>query len=207
MTERGRTTRERLVVATRQVVREVGYSRATTRAIARAADVTEGTIYRHFPDKTAMFFAAALGPHDQMLAAFADLPALAGTGTVAGNLTAALTRLAQLREDVVPLELALLTDPELAAARPAAPDGPRQDGPPERLAEYLAAEQRQGRVRADVDPHLAVRTLLGLLFALALRPEPGAADADLADDPSLIARTVELVVHGLGPASAPTTSG
>ena len=201
MNERGRATRDRLLAATRDVVRDVGYSRATTRAIARAADVTEGTIYRHFPDKTTMFFAAALGPHNEMLTQFADLPDLAGTNTLAENLTTALIRLAQLREDILPLELAILTDPELATGRTAA----RLDavslatgGPPERLAEYLRSEQRLGRLRADADPQLVARTLLGLLFALSL--EPSAADGDGGrPDPALIGSAVDLVVRGLAP--------
>ena len=202
MTERGEATRKRLIAATRQVVREVGYTRATTRAIARAADVTEGTIYRHFPDKTTLFFAAALGPHEQILAEFADLPARAGENTLTSNLTAALTRLAVLRDDIVPLELAIMSDPDLAAARTVAPTDPLEaghGGPPERLAEYLAAEQRLGRLRADLDPAHVSRTLLTLLFALALQPAPPETTPSTRPDPALIASTVDLLVHGLAP--------
>ena len=60
MTDRGAATRAALIEATRQVVHAVGYTNATTRAIAQAAGVAEGTIYRHFTDKSAMFFAAVL---------------------------------------------------------------------------------------------------------------------------------------------------
>lgn len=202
MTQRGEATRERLIEATRQVVREVGYNRATTRAIARAADVSEGTIYRHFPDKTTMFFAAALGPHEQILAEFADLPALAGENTLTDNLTTALIRLAVLRDDIVPLELAIMTDPELAAGRTTVPTQRRElgkGGPPERLAEYLAAEQQMGRLRADLDPTHVARTLLTLLFALAVQPTPPGTTPTTRPDPALIASTVDLIVHGLTP--------
>lgn len=196
MSERGRATRERLIAATRDVVREVGYGRATTRAIAHAAGVTEGTIYRHFPDKATMFFAAALGPHEQMLTQFDALPALAGTSTLAENLSSALRRLAQLREDIVPLELAIMTDPELASARAtmhADPVGAGHGGPPERLAEYLAAEQQLGRVRADLDPWRVANTVLALLFALALQPPR--SDPDLSN--ARIDDAVDLLVRGL----------
>ena len=202
MTQRGEATRERLIEATRQVVREVGYNRATTRAIARAADVSEGTIYRHFPDKITMFFAAALGPHEQILAEFADLPALAGENTLTDNLTTALIRLAVLRDDIVPLELAIMTDPELAAGRTTVPTQRRElgkGGPPERLAEYLAAEQQMGRLRADLDPTHVARTLLTLLFALAVQPTPPDTTPTTRPDPALIASTVDLIVHGLTP--------
>ena len=60
MSARGDRTRARLIEATTQVVAQVGYSRATTRAIADLAGVAEGTIYRHFPDKQHLFFAAVL---------------------------------------------------------------------------------------------------------------------------------------------------
>ncbi len=129
MTERGEATRERLIEATRQVVRDTGYSQATTRTIARAAGVTEGTIYRHFPNKTALFFAAAMDRHTQIVAELSGLPGRAGQGTITGNLTEALTSLAALREDIMPLELAILTDPDLAAGHLTRRDGRRQHRP------------------------------------------------------------------------------
>mgnify|MGYP001172807158 FL=1 len=169
MTDRGDVTRQRLLAATREVVRTSGYSHATTRAIARAAEVTEATIYRHFPDKASLFLAAAMAQHDGVVAELSALPSKAGQGEVAANLTAALVRLAELREDIVPLELAFHADPELAAARTSAVSAAAAQGaasgPPEFLTAYLAAEQGLGRVRADIDPSLAATTLLGLLPA------------------------------------------
>jgi hypothetical protein len=47
------------------------------------------------------------------------LPALAGQRTVGENLVQALVRLAELRERLIPLEIAVLNDPELAAQRQA----------------------------------------------------------------------------------------
>jgi len=68
MTARGDRTQAKLIEATLAVVAEVGYARASTRAIAERAGVAEGTIYRHFADKPALFFAAALAPSAAMLA-------------------------------------------------------------------------------------------------------------------------------------------
>ncbi len=201
MTDRGEATRERLIRATRQVVRDTGCSQATTRTIARAAGVTEGTIYRHFPNKTTLFFAAAMERHTEIVAKLADFPARAGQGTVAGNLTEALTSLAALREDIMPLELAILTDPDLAAGRDAAvaagiiADG---GGPPEQLARYVAAEQRLGRVRPDLDPTQVARTLLALLLAHAL--QPAAPGTPLT---ATVADSIDLVVRGLSAAEPP----
>jgi AcrR family transcriptional regulator len=114
MNVRGERTRTRLVQATIDVVAEVGYARATTKAIAEAAGVAEGTIYRHFPDKRQLFYAAVMDRNTAVLDWITALPQRAGTGTVRGNLREALLQLGRLRTDLLPLELWLRSDPELS---------------------------------------------------------------------------------------------
>lgn len=48
----GEETRRRIIDATMRCVAEVGYTRATIREIARTAQVTSGTLYHYFPNKT-----------------------------------------------------------------------------------------------------------------------------------------------------------
>jgi AcrR family transcriptional regulator len=48
----GEQTRARIIVATMRCVAEVGYSQATIREIARAADMTSGSLYHYFPNKS-----------------------------------------------------------------------------------------------------------------------------------------------------------
>jgi AcrR family transcriptional regulator len=184
--------------ATRSVVREVGYAHASTRAIAHAAGVAEGTIYRHFPDKAALFFATVLEANAPIVAWVTTLPARAGNGTVEENLTDVAVRLAGMRDQIIPLELAIAADPELAAQRRAAMAAAGSSlppGPPEAVAAYLAAEQDLGRIRADVDPREAAAVLLGLLFALG--GVPGIGDDE--PSPERVASAVRLLVHGLEP--------
>jgi AcrR family transcriptional regulator len=45
-------TRQRIMTATMRCVAEVGYTRATIREIARTADMTSGTLYHYFPNKS-----------------------------------------------------------------------------------------------------------------------------------------------------------
>ena len=45
------TTRQALMTAAAELMREVGYDEMTTAAVAKRAGVAEGTIYRHFPSK------------------------------------------------------------------------------------------------------------------------------------------------------------
>lgn len=47
-------TRERLVEAAAEVFAELGYAGASIQSIAAAADLTSGTIYRHFESKAAL---------------------------------------------------------------------------------------------------------------------------------------------------------
>jgi AcrR family transcriptional regulator len=200
VTQRGERTRATLIEATIAVVGEVGYARASTRAIAERAGVAEGTIYRHFPDKTALFFAAALAPDAAMLAWVDGLPARAGTRTVEANLVDALGRLAELQARVLPLELAIQADPELAAMRRSAlaAGDPLPGGPPEAIAAYVAAERDLGRIRSDVEPADAALVLLAILFGLAM----SASAQGTGVEPARIRTAVRLLTEGLATSSA-----
>ena len=194
-TARGRATRQRLLSATTDLVRDVGYAQTTVRAVARAAGIAEGTIYRHFPDKASLLLAAVAAQFEPIADWMSRLPARAGEGQVADTLTECLTRLASLRERLLPLELAMLTDPELSAARDrkALPAG--APDPPAMLAEYLAAERDLGRLRGDVEPTEAATLILVTLFGLTVVPPgPSALSA-----PPTIRRVVELLLEGLAP--------
>ncbi len=198
MTVRGRATRARLIGATVSVVREVGYAHASTRAIAEAAGVAEGTIYRHFPDKASLFFAALLESNAPVVALVTTLPARAGERTVEENLTDAAVQLVGLRDQILPLELAMAADPELVAQRRqamAAAGTSLPPGPPAAVAAYLAAEQRLGRIRADVDPQEAASVLLGILFAMGTMPGIG----DERPSPIRVASAVRMLIRGIEP--------
>jgi AcrR family transcriptional regulator len=180
VTARGDQTKAKLIHATTSLVTQVGYHHTTTRAIAEAAGVSEGTIYRHYPDKRALFFAAILDNHQELMEWMSGLPDQAGTATLTDTLTECLLRLSQLRQAVLPLELALATNPDLTKTG----DTKTGDvdslpatvaalgGPPHQLAQYLAAEQRLGRIRPDLDPVKIAVILLAALFALAASPIP-----------------------------------
>jgi AcrR family transcriptional regulator len=207
---RGAATRARLLAAARDVVGEVGYPHATTKAIAAAAGVAEGTIYRHFPDKHALFLAAVADANEPVIAWMEALPARAGQGTLAGNLSETLTRLATLREHMLPLELAMLTDPDLAARRreavaalhsgepAAALPGLPAPNPPGLLAAYLAAEQGLGRVRADADPTRAAVTILATLMGLTIMTAHDTPDsAGDAVTVRLLGTAADMLARGL----------
>jgi AcrR family transcriptional regulator len=197
-TDRGEATRARLIEATARVVRDVGYAHASTRAIAQAAGVAEGTIYRHFADKGSMFLAAVLDQNRPIIEWVSHLPARAGRDTVAANLTDCLFRLSGLRDQMLPLELALLTDPELAGQQrrlgSGKPDA-RPVGPPEYITEYVAAEQRLGRVRPDVAPDQVAVVILATLFGLSVL----LTDGGVGVDSGMLGAAVRLLLAGIEP--------
>lgn len=49
---KGEETRARILAAAMRCVAEVGYSRATIREIARTAEMTSGSLYHYFPNKS-----------------------------------------------------------------------------------------------------------------------------------------------------------
>lgn len=194
-TARGRSTRAALLQATGRLVQEVGYAGTTIRAVAQAAGIAEGTIYRHFPDKDSLLLAAAAEQHAPIVEELRSLSGLAGRGEVVDTLSTCLQRLQQMRETLLPLELAVLTDPGLAAARGRL--DPR-DVPDVRvlLAAYLSAEQDLGRLRDDVDADEAASLLLVTLFGLTAAP--ALAPPGVVRVPT-VRRVVELLLSGLAP--------
>lgn len=196
---RGDQTRAKLIQATIDVVADVGYAKATTRAIAEAAGVAEGTIYRHYPDKRHLFFAAVFDRNAAVLDWVTAMPGRAGTATVRDNLRDALIRLGQLRAELLPLELAMRGDPELASIKGATVSSESQlPGPPAFIAEYLATEQRLGRVRAGVDTNRTAVIVLAVLFGIAMLPtamengvDTGLIDSDLID------AAVDTILNGI----------
>ncbi len=198
MTTRGDDTRKKLIAATGEVVRNVGYAKATTKAIAQAAGVAEGTIYRHFPDKVALFFATAVSGSQSIIEELATLPDLAGTATVESNLERALRGLLELRQELLPLEIALISDPELVKRRQTMEPPELIPGllsPPEAIGQYLQKEATLGRVRMDVDPRQVAVLLLSSLFGVMVSPTSAPQAAESPSDQ--ISTLVSLLMNGI----------
>jgi AcrR family transcriptional regulator len=105
-------TRQRLLVAARELIEAGGYRAATVLAIAERAGVASGTVYRHFPSKADLFlevFRDVCGGEERAMRAAADeVPA--GAGSVA-RLEAVLTTFARRALQSPRLAWALLAEP------------------------------------------------------------------------------------------------
>jgi AcrR family transcriptional regulator len=167
---RSADTHQALMDAALQVFTERGFARATTREIAAAAGVAEGTIYRHFADKHALFrevfFSVMAGMGEELR----RLPERAGSGTVRGNLEYLFGLLAILQERTAPLLASMAADPELAGSFAAhvadnALEGFELSTPVTMVAAYIRAEQELGRIRVDVDATEAAAAVAAVPFA------------------------------------------
>lgn len=187
-------TRQRLLGAALEVAAEHGYAATTTRAVAERAGVSEGAIYRHFPTKLALLAAAVADQNAATLAVMRELPSRAGQRTVEVNLTEVMQLLASAKESVLPLELAMLTDPELAQARSQLLAAGLPPGPPRDLVDYLEAERALGRLRPELDCDETAVVLLASLFGVA---------TTAAIDAAAVVRTI---VRGIAPPEAVTAT-
>ncbi|MET7334136.1 helix-turn-helix domain-containing protein [Nonomuraea sp. NPDC005650] len=159
-------TRDRIVDAAEQAIREFGIAGATTKRIAQQAGCSEALLYKHFAGKEALFLAVLLERLPALGPALARLRASTGQGDLTGNLTEfALTAL-EFYAKAVGIASGVLADPTLMAGfrgMLAANDmGPHL--PILALAEVLRAEQRGGRLDAGIDADAAASMLMGACF-------------------------------------------
>jgi AcrR family transcriptional regulator len=187
-----RDARQQLFEAAERVLVRDGATGLTSRAVTAEAGVAKGVLHRHFADFDDFLAAFVLDRVDRLDARTAALRERAGTGTVADNLTEALTG---LFESVAVALVALVSfrDELRARLREAWPAGvPVLTEGAEVIAAYLAAERRHGRLAAGADVDTLSAMLIGashLLYAdrTGARPEPGAVrrvvDAVLAGAP------------------------
>jgi AcrR family transcriptional regulator len=165
-----RATREDILRAAGELISERGILAATTRAIAERARCAEGSIYRYFPDKHALFHAVVLDRFEAFFGMIEELPARAGTGSIREHLQRIALEALRFYAGIAPLIGAQLSDPKLMEEQRAAWE--RKGGGPLRaliaVRQYIAAEQRQGRIDPNAEPDMIGRQLLGTCFAHAL---------------------------------------
>jgi AcrR family transcriptional regulator len=174
-----RDVREQLFDAAERVLLRDGPNALTTRAVTTEAGCANGVLHRHFDDFDAFLAEFVLDRIDRMAPQAAALRESAGTGTIADNLTDALTALfSSVAVAIVPL--ITFRDELRTRLRQAWPAGvPVLTEAASMIAAYLAAERDLGRIAADADVDTLAPTLIGaghLLFAdrNAAPPEAGA---------------------------------
>jgi AcrR family transcriptional regulator len=198
-------TRKRIIDAARAVMLNKGLVRATTKEIARAAGVSEGTIYNYFASKEDLFLCTLTQLRSGFVTLMRGLHERVGTETVPVVLSQVATSALEFYGEAIPMGASFFADPELLA-RHRELLSERGAGPQranEAVAGYLRAEQRLGRVRGDADPDAVAYMLLGALYQYVYwRQFLGRPQEPEADD-RFIAGILATLVRALAPVSEP----
>jgi AcrR family transcriptional regulator len=189
--------RERLIDAAEALLAERSPAAITTRALAKAAGVSDGVLYNHFDDKSAVVVTALVRRFSALVERFqAALPA-PGEKDIQESLETVALALLELNTDAAPLFSKLLGDPKLLDRFVAAihsrdiPFGGEQirDG----VVTYLSAEQERGRLGA-IDIVAAADLLLAVSAGVAVVGLVAPFDRG-----ARIAAAVDALLHGLNP--------
>lgn len=139
--------RERILAAAVEVIRARGVVAATTKEIARGAGVSEGSLYNHFANKTALF-AAALGEvTGTARAAMTALHESVGRRTVEENLVRLAADMVRFYGELLPMTGPVLADPDLIAWLRA--NGPAQAQTVQAHKEAAAKTRRRAKSGQD----------------------------------------------------------
>ncbi|MER6994709.1 TetR/AcrR family transcriptional regulator [Streptomyces sp. NPDC000410] len=155
--------RERILDAAHELMLTVGLARATTKAIAKAADCSEAALYKYFASKEDLFVTVLRERLPQLAPLLDRLVADPGERTVEENLTEIARRAALFYAQSFPIGASLYAETKLKARHD---DAMRERGlgphvPIESLDAYLRAEREAGRIAPDADTFAAASLLLG----------------------------------------------
>ena len=169
-----RDPREQLFDAAERVLLRDGANALTSRAVTTEAGCAKGVLHRHFTDFDAFLAELVLDRIARLDARSAALRDAAGTGTVADNLTGALSDLFGSVAAAI-VGLVISRDALRTRLRTTTPAGvPLLTEATAMFASYLTAERDLGRVTPDADIDTLARTLIGAGHLLAAG-QPGTA--------------------------------
>jgi AcrR family transcriptional regulator len=161
-----RDVRGQLFDAAERILLRDGPSALTSRAVTTEAGCAKGVLHRHFTDFDDFLAAFVLDRIERMDPQAAALLSVAGTATIADNLTGALIA---LFGSVAVATVALVTyrDELRARLRDAWPAGvPVLTDAATMIATYLAAERDLGRLASSVDTDTTAAILIGTVHLL-----------------------------------------
>jgi len=197
----GARTRERIIDAAAGVLTDLGLARATTKEIARAAEVSEATLYKHFTGKEEIFVRVLLDRMPGFADTVMDASEHAGERDVAEHLAEIARAAVRFYRAAFPMAASLFLERSLLERHRTVmrelDAGPHRPGL--RLAAYLRAERDRGRVAAHADPEAAAALLLGACFQRGFLAAYEEAELDDAELDAFAKGLVDTLMPGLKP--------
>lgn len=189
----GEQTRRRILAAAMRCVAEVGYTQATIREIARAADMTSGSLYHYFPNKSELL--RATGEEIEQIVLPRLRAAAATSDDIIDRLDAVLDESKWMRREYPDLA-AFLRAVRAQSAAHLPRGGPKYPGSRalrEVVTEIIADAQTQGVLSTETNAAAAVEMMCALTRGLSERAaslSPDAYDATLDSAKALIRGTL-----------------
>jgi AcrR family transcriptional regulator len=194
--------RDRILAGTAAVIKERGMAAATTKQIAQAAGVSEGSIYNHFANKSELIAATMGEVTGGIRSAMTRLFGRVGKGTLEENLTEYAVACVAFFQELLPIVGHVLGSRDML--RSAREDGTGVHNAVQgaaALTRYLEEERRAGRIGPDANPPQIAFALLGAcqqyaFLTLVATPESVAATTGVPADPAEYARGAVCTVLG-----------
>ncbi len=158
--------RSQILQAAEKLMHSRGLTGVTTRQISREVGCSEGALYFHFKGRLELLLAMLEESLPDMLGPLQTLRESVGRNSPHANLATALRGIFKFHRRVLPATGGLFAEPELLVAYreslARAGKGPHLSMAA--LAEYIAAEQRLGRIDSGTDAKLAAYLLMSSSF-------------------------------------------
>ena len=197
--------RARLIEAARRVMAERGVAGCTTKEIARAAGVSEGTIYNQFQDKADLYLSVASEIIPQFLRRLPEEP---GRRHPRALLTKIANETLTAMNELIPVLAGIVGEPELLAGARARWTTPKTSSKSfGGLTNYFREEQAAGRIGDRVDADVLARMFIGTVFHHAfIRLLVGESSLGLSGR-KFVESLVDGVLAAAGPAREEAAAG
>ena len=195
---------EEILKAAKKVIVREGYDGATTKLIADEAGINEVTLFRKFHSKENILQAVITQQRDYALQALTSAFLSRGVNDdnndnalrIATTLVGLGSRLIEFMKTRMDLMILLIPEgkrkPSVAKSISSIPqDMIRQ------LEKLFEEQIRLGKMREDVDPHLAAVTFLGFLFYYSLMKEIF-SDKVIKENKKILDGFIDIFLNGVG---------
>jgi len=158
--------RSEILQAAEKLMHSRGLSGVTTRQISQEVGCSEGALYVHFKGRLELLLAMLEESLPDMLGPLQLLKESVGQGSVQANLAAALGGMFKFHQRVAPKAGSLFAEPKLLVAyrESLAHQGKGPHLSMAALADYIAGEQKLGRIDSRADAKMGAYLLMSSSF-------------------------------------------